>query len=78
MSDVSVHANYLRDLGDELRRRAEGAAAEARANRSDAFLHGQALAFYSVVSLMQQQAESFGLPMRGLRLDGLDADRDLL
>jgi hypothetical protein len=78
MRDVSIHADYLRDLGDELRRRAEGATAEARANRNDAFLQGHAHALYSVVSLMQQQAESFGLPMRDLRFDGLDAERDLL
>jgi hypothetical protein len=78
MPRVSIHADYLRDLGDELRRRAEGAAAEARADRHDAFLQGQASAFYSVVSLMQQQAEAFGLPIRDVRLDGLDAERDLL
>jgi hypothetical protein len=74
---VNIHADYLRDLGDELRRRAEGAA-ETRADRSDALLQGQAGAFYSVLSLMQQQAEAFGLPMRDLRLDGVDAERDLL
>jgi hypothetical protein len=31
-----------------------------------------------VLSLMQQQAESFGLPLHDLALDGFDADQDLL
>jgi hypothetical protein len=43
-----------------------------------AFAQGQAHALHSVVSLMQQQAQSFRLPLRDLALDGLDADRDLL
>ena len=75
---MSAHANYLRDLGDELRRQAEAAKDEARAAPNDGFLQGQAHALYSVVSLMQQQANSFGLPPRELGLDGFDTDRDLL
>jgi hypothetical protein len=31
-----------------------------------------------VLSLMQQQAEGYALPLRDLALDGFDADRDLL
>ena len=75
---MSAHANYLRDLGYELRRQAEAARAEARARPEDAFAQGQAHAFCSVLSLMQQQAQSFGLPLGELALDGLDAERDLL
>jgi hypothetical protein len=78
MATMSAHANYLRDLGYELRRQAEAANAEARAAPNDAFLQGQAHALYSVMSLMQQQAGSFGLPLRDLALDGFDAERDLL
>jgi hypothetical protein len=31
-----------------------------------------------VLSLMQQQATAFNLPLADLSLDGFDADRDLL
>jgi len=31
-----------------------------------------------VLSLMQQQADAFDLPLTDLSLDGLDPDRDLL
>jgi hypothetical protein len=78
MAAMSAHANYLRDLGYELRRQAEAARVEARAKPDDAFAQGEEHALYSVVSLMQQQAQSFGLPLRDLALDGLDTDRDLL
>jgi hypothetical protein len=78
MTTMSAHANYLRDLGDELRRQAQAARDEARAKPGDAFAQGQAHAFYAVLSLMQQQAEGYALPLRDLALDGFDADRDLL
>ena len=80
MSDVSVHANYLRDLGDELRRRAEGAASRSPSQPKRCLPpRPGACVLLGRVALMQRRAESFGLPMRGLRLDGLDAkDRDLL
>jgi hypothetical protein len=78
MPKMSAHANYLRDLGDELRRQAEAAKDDARAAPNDGFLQGQAHALYSVVSVMQQQAGSFGLPLRDVGLDGFDAERDLL
>ena len=78
MTRMSAHANYLRDLGDELRRQAQAARDEARANPNDAFAQGQAHAFYAVLSLMQHQAEGYALPLRDLTLDGVDTDRDLL
>jgi len=78
MTTMSAHANYLRDLGDELRRRARAARDEARAKPGDAFAQGQAHAFHAVLSLMQHQAEGYALPLHDLALDGLDADRELL
>jgi hypothetical protein len=36
------------------------------------------MAYYEVLSLMQQQAVAFDLPLQDLALDGLDPDRDLL
>jgi hypothetical protein len=77
---MSVEANYLRDLGYELREaalEAKNRAAKASAETKD-FEAGRAFAYYEVLSLMQQQAEVFELPLAKLALDGLDADRDLL
>jgi hypothetical protein len=74
MSDT--HANYLRDLGQLLREQA------LEANRAraagDEFERGRVFAFHEVLSLMQQQATAFDLPLADLSLDGFDADRDLL
>jgi hypothetical protein len=64
MATMSAHANYLRDLGDELRRQAQAASDEARANPGDAFAQGQAHAFYAVLSLMQQRASPRRRPRR--------------
>ena len=57
-------ANYLRDLGDLVKR----SALEARAKRDEmasgvdqAFESGRLTASYEVVSLMQQQAVAFGM-----------------
>jgi hypothetical protein len=70
------HALYLRDLGQILRDHA----VEAREQAGDGteYEKGQQFAYYSVVSLMQQQAEAFGLPLQDLSLDGLDPERDVL
>ncbi len=36
------------------------------------------MAYYEVLSLMQQQAEAFQLPLEALALEGLDPERDLI
>ena len=36
------------------------------------------MAYYEVLSLMQQQAEAFDLPLNDLGLSGLDPDRELI
>jgi hypothetical protein len=75
---MTAHANYLHDLGNILREQAQAATKKAREHRDDRFAQGEAHALYSVVSLMQQQAESFQIPLSDLALDGLDAERDLI
>ena len=74
MSDV--HANYLRDLGTQLR----ADAFEARDSQSDGadFERGQTFAYIRVLSLMQQQADAFGLESAEIGLADLDPERDLL
>jgi len=74
---MSVHQHYLRDLGYELRQRAletHGPQAEPPSE----FDRGERFAYYEVLSLMQEQAAAFNIPLADLALDGFDADRDLL
>ena len=49
-----------------------GVAARNEAEGGDDFQRGQQFAYYRVLSLMQQQAEAFGLDLQDLSLDGLD------
>lgn len=44
----------------------------------DAFDRGRLSALHEVVSLLQQQAQAFGVPLADLGLEGVDPDRDLL
>jgi hypothetical protein len=88
MPSERVHAYYLRDLGYLLRERAEEATRQARsiyekravADRTveDAFAEGLAQAYYEVISLMHNQAETFGIPLKDLALEDLDPERDLI
>jgi hypothetical protein len=75
---VSTEAGYLRDLAYLLREAAFQAKGTATARPADDFQGGRAFAYYEVLSLMQQQAEVFDLPLAKLALEGFDADRDLL
>jgi hypothetical protein len=74
----SSHAYYLRDLGYFLREDAEQAARAARRTDATEFEQGIRMAYYSVISLMQAQAETFDLPMADLAFEGLDPERDIL
>jgi hypothetical protein len=75
---AETHANYLRDVGAELRDQALAARKYARENRDDTFAQGVAHGYYVVLSLMLQQANAFRIPPEILKLDGLDPERDLL
>jgi hypothetical protein len=75
-----AHANYLLDLGREIRQSAEAAKREAdTAGANDQhFARGRSMAYYEVITLMHQQAIAFGLPLADVGLQGLDPGRDLL
>ena len=79
-------AEYLLELGFVLREAGERAVRDAerarrdveRSGESDQSFHAGRLGTYRyVVSLMQQQAEVFGIPLEDLALDGFDPERDL-
>jgi hypothetical protein len=76
-----VHAHYLRDLGFLLREAGEDAKRRAQRpwrSKNRQWESGRQFAYMEVLSLMQQQAESFELPLSDLGLEGFDAERDLL
>ena len=79
--DADTHKNYLTDLGRLLREYA----LEAKARRDQSlgtddqqFLDGYLSGFHRVISLMQLQAEGFGIPLSDLNLQDLDANEDLI
>jgi hypothetical protein len=78
---MSIHKDYLFDLGFEVKLRALDAriARDAAPIGSDdrAFHAGRVMAFSEIISLMQQQAEGLGIPLTELRLDDIVPDRDL-
>ena len=79
-TSLEARARYLHDLTRLLVERARKARADRdAAPPSDRNVANAALfAFHEVVSLMQQQAVAFGIPLEELGLDGIDPERDLL
>lgn len=79
MSDV--HKYYLYDLGYLLKEEALGIRKKRDSEVTKigkAFESGRLLAYYEVITTMQQQALGFGLPLSDLRLDDINPDKELL
>ena len=73
--------NYLHDLGTLVKENARGAKEQkdsSRGSLSQDYNSGYLMAWYEVVSLMQQQAEAFDIPFEALDLHDIDPDKDLL
>jgi hypothetical protein len=70
---------YLKDLVYLAKERARGAKLEASTASGDerAFRDGVLMGWYSIISMMQSQANAFGIPMDTLGLDDIDPDREL-
>lgn len=71
---------YLRDLGELIKERAREAKREKdTAEGTDRYDYelGRLMALHEVVSLMQQQAEAFGLDVSALALDDISPEKDL-
>ena len=77
-SDRTVFENYLLDLGVIFREIALEAKEAAKSDSATDFEVGYMAGFHRVVSLMQQQAEAFQIPLASIGLEGIDADRDLV
>lgn len=72
---------YLRDLGLLLKEKARGAKDDeslAGDEQDRRFRAGRLMAFHEVISLMQQQARAFQIPLEELCLDDIDPERELL
>jgi hypothetical protein len=79
MSDK--HNNYLLDLGflpKERALEAKQSSLVVKGTDDEAFQTGPLMAYYEVISLMQDQAEVLQIPLTEIRLDGIDPDKDLI
>ena len=76
----NAHANYLLDVGRELRESAEAARREAHTavGKDQLFARSRSMAYFEVISLMHQQAIAFGLSLAEVGLQGIDPERDLV
>jgi hypothetical protein len=78
---ADLHRHYIFDLGHLLRAEALSARQTCRAAKGtddEAFQSGRVMAYHEVLSLLISQAQSFGVPIADLNLDGLNPDHDLL
>lgn len=78
MADERTARLYLQDLGLLVAEQARRARADRDADPKDSFASGRLMAMHEIVSLMQQQAEAFGLAVEDVGLGGIDPERDLL
>jgi hypothetical protein len=72
---------YLYDLGflvKEYARKAKAERDQHRGGSEEGYWIGHVIAYSQVISLMQQQAEGFDIPLRDLRLEDIEPDRDLI
>jgi hypothetical protein len=74
---VTTYENFLHDLGILIKEMALEAKQNATQDQTD-FAFGYMAGFHRVVSLMQQQAEAFGIPLETVALDGIDPDSELV
>lgn len=78
---MDKYQNYLYDLGFTLKARALKAKQERDAapdgSEERTYLSGRLMGFNEALSIIQQDAAGFEIPLAELRLDDLDPDNDL-
>jgi hypothetical protein len=72
------HALYLFDLGYLLRGYTAEAIKNAQADPEDEYAAGYSAGLLRAIDVMQQQADGFGIPLEELRLEGVDADNQIV
>ncbi|MCK4766073.1 MAG: hypothetical protein KAW12_27995 [Candidatus Aminicenantes bacterium] len=76
-----VYKDYLLDLIVILKEYASEAKSnkvKSIATKDEDYNTGYLMGYHRVISLMQQQAEGFQIPLEELGLDKIDPDRDLI
>lgn len=76
-----THKDYLRDLGHLVREYSIEAKArrdQARGTDEEAFLNGYLSGFHRLATLMEQQAEAFGIPLGDLAFEDFDPSDTLI
>jgi hypothetical protein len=74
-------SSYVRDLGRQLSELALDAKQKRDVASDDPgrmFATGRLMGLHEAISLMQEQAVAFGMPLGDVGLDGIDPERDLL
>lgn len=71
---------YTQDLCTLLKEKARQAKADSQAasSKDKEYMLGRLMALHEVISLMQQQAAAFEIPLTHLGLHDIDPERDLL
>lgn len=69
---------YLKDLSLLLKEKALDAKRMAKDPSDNGFAMGRAMAFYEMLSLMQQQADVFGLDYASIGIDDIRPDHEWL
>lgn len=77
-----TYKHYLHDLGLDIKERALAAKQSllktTKGSEEHSVQFGRMVAFNEVISIMQQNADGFGIPLRELGLDDIVPDRDLI
>lgn len=77
----NTHEHFSRDCGSLLKQmamEAMRASTAAKGTPDESYRLGYLMAFHSVISLLQQQARSFEIPLEDLDLSAIDPETDLL
>jgi hypothetical protein len=79
MSEDAKYRLYLQDFGRLVKEYALSVKSRSTGSpTNEEFKRGLLSAYYRVITLMQQQAEGFGIPLAEMGLDDIDPDKDLL
>jgi len=81
MGEHNVYKNYIRDVGQlvaEAARVAKSERDELNDSTRRDYAIGRLMGYHEIISLMQQQAEAFGIRLSEIGLEGIDPEQDLL
>jgi hypothetical protein len=76
-----TYKHYSRDCASILKQMARDAKHEAslaKGTAGEGYQLGSLMAFHTVISLLQQQARAFKIPLAELDLEDIDPERELL